>query len=125
MISSSSFNKNTVAEMLCQRATQFPNNKIYHFPEHKQVYTWLKIHNEVRLITEGLIRLNIKKGDRIAILMEGRMEFILSMFAAASIGAVTVPINTYSKKRRNKGFIKRCPAQGFNYGYFRPSSVLS
>jgi long-chain acyl-CoA synthetase len=36
----------------------------------------------------------VKKGDRIAILMNPRVEFALSLFGAARIGAIAVPLNT-------------------------------
>jgi fatty-acyl-CoA synthase len=106
MVSITDFNKNTVAEMLCRRVTYLPDSVVYYFPENQQVYNWRKIYTEVRAIAEGLMRIGVKKGDRIALLIEGRMEVILSMFAAASIGAVTVPINTYSKKEEIKSVLQ-------------------
>jgi fatty-acyl-CoA synthase len=104
MITPNRFNKNTIGEMLCRRATFLPGSIAYSFPETGQVYTWKKTYTEVRVIAEGLIIRGIKKGDRIAVLMEDRMEVILTMFAAATIGAIAVPINSYSKKDELKSY---------------------
>ncbi|HEX9444153.1 MAG TPA: AMP-binding protein, partial [Candidatus Binatia bacterium] len=38
--------------------------------------------------------LGVQKGDKIALLLSNRPEFLLAVFAAAEIGAVFVPINT-------------------------------
>jgi fatty-acyl-CoA synthase len=40
------------------------------------------------------------------LLMTGRMELILLMYAAASIGAIIVPLNTYSKRIELQSFLK-------------------
>jgi len=36
----------------------------------------------------------IRKGDRVALMMGNRLEFAISFFALAKIGAITVPLNT-------------------------------
>jgi fatty-acyl-CoA synthase len=106
MVSITDFNKNTVAQMLYSRVTYLPDSVVYYFPENQQAYNWRTIYTEARAIAEGLIRIGVKKGDKVGLLMEGRIEVILSMFAAASIGAVTVPINTYSKKEEIKSVLQ-------------------
>lgn len=105
MIRVNDLNPNTIPQMLCNRATYTPNDVAYCFPERKQAFTWAQMWREVRRLSEGLIRLGIKKGDRIAILMEGRVELIQSLFAAATVGAVAIPLNTYSKKEELKKYL--------------------
>lgn len=96
------FNQNTIPAFLYNRVRNVPNNVAFSFPEHNQHYTWAQLWQQVRLVSEGFIRLGINKGDRIAILMEGRIELISSMLAAVSVGAIAVPVNTYSKPQELK-----------------------
>ena len=41
----------------------------------------------------GFARLGIKKGDRIALLLANRVEFVTALFATARLGAIAVPIS--------------------------------
>ncbi|WP_246302759.1 class I adenylate-forming enzyme family protein [Paenibacillus plantarum] len=99
-------NPETIAFLLQKRARTCAKDVAYSFPEIEQHYTWGKLWNEVQLIAKGYLELGIQKGDSIAFLMTGRMELIISMFAAACIGAVSVPLNTYSKKAEIREFLK-------------------
>src|SRR5690606_25128395 len=42
---------------------------------------------------------NIKKGDRIALLLNNCVEFFLMVFASAQLGAIVVPLNTKLKEK--------------------------
>jgi len=90
--------RNTISCLLAARANSFPNDTAYCFPELEQHCTWLKLWEETRLVAKGLLGIGVQKGDRVALLMQGRMEMIVCMYAAASIGAVILPLNAYSKK---------------------------
>jgi acetoacetyl-CoA synthetase len=50
--------------------------------------TFLHLYQETHRIAEGLRRLGIKKGDRVAAFMPNIPETIIAMLAAASIGAI-------------------------------------
>lgn len=100
------FNRDTIPYMLQNRNESCPRAIAYSFPEFKQHYAWSTIWREVQLIAKGFLQLGIKKGDRIALLMPGRMEMILSMYAAACVGAIIVPLNTYSKKDELQNYLK-------------------
>ncbi|MCY9664533.1 acyl--CoA ligase [Paenibacillus alginolyticus] len=99
-------NVDTIPYLLNKRANICSADIAYSFPELNQHYSWRTIWNEVQLIASGFLQLGIKKGDRIALLMTGRMELILSMFAAACVGAVIVPLNTYSKKDEIRTYLQ-------------------
>ncbi|KGE19349.1 class I adenylate-forming enzyme family protein [Paenibacillus wynnii] len=94
----SPIHKDTLSDLLCKRAITFPHDVVFSFPELGQHYSWSQVWNEVQLLGKGFLQLGIQKGDRVVLLMQGRIELILSMYAAASIGAVIVPLNAYSKK---------------------------
>lgn len=49
-------------------------------------------HASARLAA-GFARLGIKKGERIALLLSNRIEFVIVLFAAARLGAIAVPIS--------------------------------
>lgn len=76
--------------LLHKRATTLSNDITYSYPELHQHYSWNRIWSDVELIARRFLQLGIKKGDPIALLMTGRIELILSMFAAACVGAIIV-----------------------------------
>lgn len=106
MIDHNRLNPDTIAFFLRNRATTCANDIAYSYPDLQQHYSWKMIWDEVQLISRGFLQLGIKKGDSIALLMTGRMELILSMFAAACIGAIIVPLNTYSKKDEFQAYLQ-------------------
>ena len=89
------FQANTLPAQLAQRARQFPNAVCYRFPEMGQQCTWKELWEEVELVAGGLSRLGIKKGDRVAILMEGCKELVVSIYATLAAGGVVAPLSTY------------------------------
>lgn len=99
-------NRDTIPYMLERRAIFCPHDTAFSFPEFKQSYTWSIIWREVQQIAKGFLELGIKKGDTIALLMPSRMELLLSMFATACVGAIIVPLNTYSKKEELVKYLK-------------------
>ncbi|MBD2872759.1 class I adenylate-forming enzyme family protein [Paenibacillus arenilitoris] len=102
----SDFNPDTIPYLLRKRAADCANDVAYSFPAYNQHYAWSTLWREVRLLAKGLLKLGIKKGDAVAVLMPGRMETIVSMFAAACVGAVIVPLNTYSKKEELRHYLE-------------------
>lgn len=97
MKNTSDLNRDTTPYMLYRRAINCPNDTAFSFPEFKQSYTWSAIWREVQQLAKGFLEIGINKGDKIALFMPSGMELILSMFATSSIGAIIVPLNTYSK----------------------------
>ena len=56
--------------------------------------TWREVEQRSGRIAAGLRRLGLQNGDRIALLLGNRIEFVLAVFAAAHLGAVTVLLST-------------------------------
>lgn len=54
--------------------------------------TYRELADEVRSLAAGLLRLGLKRGDRIGLLMENGIEASVSLLAIAHIGAITVPL---------------------------------
>jgi fatty-acyl-CoA synthase len=55
--------------------------------------TWAQIQERVSGVAAALWQRGVKAGDRIAIMMTNRPEFLETMFAASAIGAIVVPVN--------------------------------
>ena len=62
------------------------------FREHR--YTFRQIAAAVDRVALGLIGAGVRPGEKVAIWLLNRPEWIFAMFALAKIGAVHVPINT-------------------------------
>jgi acyl-CoA synthetase (AMP-forming)/AMP-acid ligase II len=56
--------------------------------------TWSEVATASARIAGGLHRLGLLPGDRVALLLGNRIEFVLSAFAAARLGLVTVLLST-------------------------------
>ena len=61
---------------------------------HYQASTYKNIHEQVKTFSAGLINLGINKGDRIALLSEGRKDWLVAELAILYIGAINVPLST-------------------------------
>ncbi|WNQ12311.1 class I adenylate-forming enzyme family protein [Paenibacillus aurantius] len=92
--------------LLAERAAKSPEDTAYLFPETEQAYTWSSVWKEVQSLACGLLELPVRKGDRVALLMTGRMEMVLSLYAAGCIGAVAVPLNAYSRKKELRAYLE-------------------
>ena len=55
--------------------------------------TWAQIHERVSELAAALRERGVRAGDRVAIMMTNRPEFLETMFAANAIGAIVVPVN--------------------------------
>lgn len=59
-----------------------------------QEITYIELSRRARRFSDYLIENGIQRGDRIAILSEGRPEWGISLFAAIRAGALIVPLDT-------------------------------
>jgi fatty-acyl-CoA synthase len=56
-------------------------------------FTWSALDDRIRRVAAGLAAHGVEKGDRVAILMTNRPEFVEVALAANAIGAIGVPLN--------------------------------
>jgi fatty-acyl-CoA synthase len=83
----------TIGQFLRDTATRFPERPAVVFREQGIRWTWKEFAEEVDLLAAGLLALGIEKGDRVGIWSPNRVEWLLTQFATARIGAVMVNIN--------------------------------
>lgn len=58
-----------------------------------QNYSYASINDAANKVATGLQQLGVVKGDKVAIMMSNRPEFLFSWFGVSKLGAVEVPIN--------------------------------
>jgi carnitine-CoA ligase len=61
---------------------------------------WLSygdVHRKSGALAGALAELGIAKNDRVAIVLPNRIEYLLTIFALAKLGAIHVPVNPYLK----------------------------
>lgn len=56
--------------------------------------TWNEVAHASRCIAASMDAMGIRRGDRIALQLGNRNEFVLAWFAASHLGAITVPLST-------------------------------
>src|SRR5579863_3664961 len=83
----------TLSRFLLETAGQFPDRPAVVFREQNVRWTWREFANEVDVLASGLRALGIQAGDRVGIWSPNRVEWLLTQFATARIGAVLVNIN--------------------------------
>jgi fatty-acyl-CoA synthase len=61
--------------------------------------TYAELAAEARACARGLHRLGVRRGDRVAVLMGNRPEWLVAYFGAMSLGAGVVGVNTWATAR--------------------------
>lgn len=56
-------------------------------------YTYGELNNAVNRLANGLLKLGVKKGDKVALMMKNSDTYVIAFVAAAKVGAVLVPMN--------------------------------
>ncbi|HEX9886053.1 MAG TPA: class I adenylate-forming enzyme family protein [Longimicrobiales bacterium] len=81
----------TVASALAHRATADAERPFIIF--RNTVLTYGEVDGRAESLAAALHGLGIEAGDRIALVLPAWPEFVISMFAAAKLGAIIVPLN--------------------------------
>ena len=72
--------------------------------------TWKALEERVARVAAGLSKEGIRQGDRVALLLGNRIEFVVTLFAAARVGAIVVPLNIRSQKPELAYVLEHCAA---------------
>lgn len=92
MTSTDMYTERTVHRVLEQKAAKYGNREFLYFKD--QVFGYAEINLAADKVAAGLQALGIGKGDKVAIEMGNRPEFLFLWFGLSKLGAVEVPINT-------------------------------
>jgi malonyl-CoA/methylmalonyl-CoA synthetase len=80
-----------LAQLLAQTAAKYADKPAIIF--EGKVWTYRDFYDQVQHYASILDRLNIKKGDRVAVQLPKSIEFLFLHFAILSIGAIALPLN--------------------------------
>lgn len=81
----------TVSQVLEDRVKEHPDRVFLIYGDRR--LTFAQINDRANALAAALHELGIGAGDRIALSLPNWPEFVVSMFAAAKLGAVVVPLN--------------------------------
>src|SRR6478735_4366799 len=73
--------------------------------------SWREVARQSAQIAAGFRKLGLQRGDRVAILLGNRVEFVLTLFAAAHAGLVTVLLSTRQQKPEIAYVLTDCGAK--------------
>src|SRR3984893_1555445 len=87
----------TLGDLLDEMATFTPTAEAVVFRDERLDYAGLK--GRVDGFARALLAVGVRHGDRVAVLVTNRTEWIVAAFAAAKIGAIVAAISTFSTPR--------------------------
>ena len=77
----------------------------------EQRWTWRQLKDASARIAMGLQHLGVNRGDRVALLMTNRAEFVLAFYAIAQCGAVAVPLSPRDSAKGVAFILNQCAAR--------------
>ena len=83
----------TIGQFLRDTAARVPDRPAVVFREQGIRWTWREFADEVDVLAAGLVSAGIQRGDRVGIWSPNRVEWLLTQFATARIGAILVNVN--------------------------------
>jgi fatty-acyl-CoA synthase len=87
----------TIPDLIDELAQRYPDREAV--VGSGQRYTYRALRAEVRRLARGLHALDMRRGDKVAILMGNRPEWLIVDFAITLLGAVMVGVNTWATAR--------------------------
>src|SRR5260370_29993037 len=73
--------------------------------------TWREVARASACVAAGLRKTGLQRGDRVALLLGNRIEFVLAMLGAAHLGIVTVLLGTRQQKPEIAYVLTDCGAK--------------
>lgn len=95
-----------------KRAAELAPKKVY-MKYGKNKVTFRQFSENVARLSAGLISLGLKKGDRVAMLLNNSIEFVVSYFAVLNAGAEVAPLNTFLRQEEITYILNDCKAKIF------------
>ena len=81
-----------IHRMLKRKVEQYGNREFFRCVN--QTFGYQDLDRESNKVAAALQALGVKKGDKVAIVMKNRPEFLFLWFGLSKLGAIEVPINT-------------------------------
>lgn len=84
----------TLGALLDGLAARYGSREALVFEEQR--ITYQELRQRANAVAANLLSRGMEKGDRVALLMGNRPEWVITYFACAKLGAVLVPVSTWS-----------------------------
>ena len=85
----------TLIELFENKAAAYSNNPLLWEKQNGQYVStsYAEVRNKVHQFAAGLMNMGVKKGDRLALISEGRNDWIISELGILYTGAINVPLS--------------------------------
>jgi len=100
----------TIPDLLDELAARQPEHELIVDATGRLRLGYAAARARARRLAGGLVRLGVGRGDRVALLMTNRPEWLLIDFAVTLLGAILVPISTWSRPRELEYVLGHCAA---------------
>ncbi len=87
----------TLGQVLHEKAQLMGDRQMIKYTDRDYTRTWREFDEETDLVARAFIAMGVEKGDHIAIWAGNIPQWIITLYAAAKIGAVLVTVNTAYK----------------------------
>ncbi len=105
----------TFGEMLEESASRFPDHTALWFYDRQ--YTYRELQEKVDRLAAALLKLGLRRGDRVGVLFPDWPEYTLALYACARIGVVVSPMNPLYRRMELTTILNHLEAKAF----FMPS----
>jgi crotonobetaine/carnitine-CoA ligase len=85
------FENRTLPYVIENRTKELGDKIFFMYQDRRQTYKELDVN--VNRIANSLMKMGVKKGDKICLMMKNSIEFVYCWFAMAKLGAIMVPMN--------------------------------
>jgi fatty-acyl-CoA synthase len=85
----------TISDLLERDAMVFPTKEAVVVGTRR--YSYFDLNEEANRMAAGILKLGVKRDDKVGIWMHNLYEWVVAWFAVAKIGAVVVPMDTWYK----------------------------
>ncbi len=113
----------TLGDLLDEIARERPGAEAVIFRDQRLTYGALRARADE--LARALLATGVRNGDRVAVLLPNRPEWLVAAFATAKLGAITVGVSTFSAPREIAWTLEHCrPAAIVTMESFRGRSYL-
>lgn len=84
-----------LGEIVKHSAEKYPNKEALFFEQ--EALTYQELAESIDRLTNGLIRLGIKQGDRVGLLLPNSIPFVMAYLSIVKCGGIVVPLNVLFK----------------------------
>lgn len=96
----------TLAAVIADQAALRPDAPaIFH---HDRVIAFAELHDRAEAAARALLAMGVRRGERVGVLLGNEPDWVVMAVAAATIGAVFVPMNTWHKPNELAWTMRHC-----------------